>query len=154
MHRYRARGLDTADELLCPGGEPAQGEDKAAALVSEARELIGKLELDAAQAKVMEAVKVGLAPAEMQALIKEIGTLKGQKVVLGSIESAVEPVWVYLTGYRVLRAHADPRADEVLEKGRRLLQETAFKIDDEALRRSYLENVPANREMAALWAVR
>jgi tetratricopeptide (TPR) repeat protein len=67
------------------------------------------------------------------------------------IESAVEPIWVYLACYRVLRANADPRAEQVLERGHHLLQETALKIDDEALRRSYLENVPANRELRAVW---
>ena len=46
---------------------------------------------------------------------------------------------------------ADPRAHEVLEQAYHLLQERASWIDDEALRRSYLENVPANREIAALY---
>ena len=39
------------------------------------------------------------------------------------------------------------------EPGRRLdlLQERAATIEDEALRRSYLENVAAHREIVALW---
>jgi hypothetical protein len=32
-----------------------------------------------------------------------------------------------------------------------LIQERANKIDDETLRRSYLENVPHHREIIALW---
>jgi tetratricopeptide (TPR) repeat protein len=67
------------------------------------------------------------------------------------LEGAVEPPRVYLTCYRVLRANADPRADEILERGYHLIQETALKIDGDALRRSYLENVPANREIVAAW---
>ncbi len=60
-----------------------------------------------------------------------------------------EPLRIYLTCYRVLRANCDARVDEVLNTGYRLLQERAAKIDDEALRSSYLENVPAHREILA-----
>jgi hypothetical protein len=51
----------------------------------------------------------------------------------------------------VLDAAGDPRAREVLEKGYAELQERAEKITDEALRRSFLENVPWNRELVKLW---
>jgi predicted ATPase len=61
------------------------------------------------------------------------------------LEGTIEPIRVYLTCYQVLRANEDPRAEEVLERGHHLLQEIARKIDDEALRRSYLENVTAHR---------
>ena len=49
--------------------------------------------------------------------------------------------------YRVLRANGDPRAEEVLEEAHNLLQERAAKITDEELRRSFLENVSAHREI-------
>jgi hypothetical protein len=52
----------------------------------------------------------------------------------------------------VLRAHEDPRAREVLDQGYRLLQERAAKIDDPRLRRSYLENVAAHREIVRAWS--
>ena len=57
----------------------------------------------------------------------------------------------YLVRYRVLRASGDSSAREVLDEGYRLLQEHASAIDDQVLRRSYLENVPANREIVATW---
>ena len=60
----------------------------------------------------------------------------------------------HLVCYRVLRASGDPRASEILEQAYRLLQERAHKIEDEELRRSYLENVAANREIASEWANR
>jgi predicted ATPase len=60
-------------------------------------------------------------------------------------------LYPFLACYRVLHAGHDPRAGEVLEQAYRLLQERASWIDDEGLRRSYLENVPANREIAALY---
>jgi tetratricopeptide (TPR) repeat protein len=65
------------------------------------------------------------------------------------LEGTMEPLRIYLTCYQALRAHEDPRADDVLHAAHSLLQERAHKIDDEALRRSYLENVAAHREIVA-----
>jgi hypothetical protein len=67
------------------------------------------------------------------------------------LEGANEPYWVLLTCYQVLHAGRDPRAGEILEAAHRLLQARAGQIDDEALRRSFLENVAANREIVAAW---
>ena len=65
---------------------------------------------------------------------------------------AWDPFNVYLTCVRVLRANGDSRASEVLDRAYDELQARASKIDDEGLRRSYLENVPANREIVAEYA--
>lgn len=62
-----------------------------------------------------------------------------------------EPLRVYLTCHQVLRAHDDPRAEELLHAAYCLLQERAAKIEDEDWRRSYLENVPYHREIIAAW---
>jgi len=62
-----------------------------------------------------------------------------------------EPFRVYLTCYRVLHANQDPRAQGVLDAAHRLLQERAAKISDEELRRSFLENVTAQREIVSEW---
>jgi hypothetical protein len=51
----------------------------------------------------------------------------------------------------VLAAADDPRAVEVLAEAYATLQERAARITDEALRRSYLENVPYHREILAAW---
>ncbi|MSP14949.1 MAG: tetratricopeptide repeat protein, partial [Chloroflexi bacterium] len=64
------------------------------------------------------------------------------------------PAGLYLAGYRGLAAVADERALAVLQAGYRLLMDTAAKIESEALRRSFLENVPANRELVAACAQR
>jgi predicted ATPase len=61
------------------------------------------------------------------------------------------PTESYLVCAQVLGAAGDPRAREVLERGHTELQERAEKITDEALRRSFLENVPYNRELVKLW---
>ncbi|HJZ46522.1 MAG TPA: hypothetical protein VKE41_05125, partial [Roseiflexaceae bacterium] len=58
-----------------------------------------------------------------------------------------EPFFIYLTCYRVLKANGDPRAATVLQAGQRLLHEYADRITDEALRRSFLENVAAHHEL-------
>jgi class 3 adenylate cyclase len=62
-----------------------------------------------------------------------------------------EPVSVYLTCYQVLTASGDPRATGILEAGYQFLQKRADLIGDEALRRSFLEKVPMNRELNQLW---
>jgi len=67
---------------------------------------------------------------------------------------ACEPLRVYLTCYRVLRAVDDPRAEKVLSRAYSLIQERVQKIEDEDMRRSYLENVAAHREIIAAWEER
>jgi len=66
---------------------------------------------------------------------------------LGNVHALGEPMRVYLTCYRVLQDNGDPRAGGILEEGYQFLQERAAKISDEEERRSYLENVAANREI-------
>ena len=68
-----------------------------------------------------------------------------------TLEGTYEPFRVYLTCYRVLRANQDPRAGDILDTAHRLLQERAAKIPDEELRRSFLENVAAHREIIEAW---
>lgn len=65
------------------------------------------------------------------------------------------PVLVYQSCYRALAAAADDdsaklaRARAVLYDGHKLLQERANHIQDQALRRQFLENVPFNRDLLA-----
>ncbi|MBU1879916.1 MAG: tetratricopeptide repeat protein [Chloroflexi bacterium] len=55
------------------------------------------------------------------------------------LDGTVEPLRVYRTCCQVLRANRDPRAREVLAAANALLQERAAGIDDETLRRSFLD---------------
>jgi tetratricopeptide (TPR) repeat protein len=59
----------------------------------------------------------------------------------------LEPFDDYLTAYRILAATGDPRASGVLRAGRRLLQAYAERIEDDAIRRSFLEDVATHREL-------
>jgi tetratricopeptide (TPR) repeat protein len=68
-----------------------------------------------------------------------------------TLDGTYEPMRVYLTCYRVLEANQDPRAAEILATAHNLLQERAAKIEDEEMRRSFLENVPAHRELIEVW---
>ncbi len=62
-----------------------------------------------------------------------------------------EQVCAHLICYRVLAASGDSRAAEVLNNGYRIVMRRAADIADEDLRRSFLENVPVNRETVAAW---
>jgi adenylate cyclase len=70
----------------------------------------------------------------------------------GTLHGTNEPLRVYLTCYHVLQAIRDSRAAGVLETAYATLQEQASKIGDEALRRSFLENVPYHHNIVAAWA--
>jgi tetratricopeptide (TPR) repeat protein len=79
------------------------------------------------------------------------GTSSSDSVVVGGhdLGGADEPVRVYLTCYRVLRATGDRRDKRILSLAYDLLQRQAAKIDDEKLRSSFLTNVLVHRETVA-----
>jgi predicted ATPase len=70
----------------------------------------------------------------------------------GSLDGTNDPLHVLLICYQVLRAASDPRAASVLERAHATLHEQAAKITDEAMRHSFLENVPYHRAIVAAWA--
>ena len=61
-----------------------------------------------------------------------------------------EPMRVYLTCYHVLKGANDERAKDVLASALSMLEERARSIEDETLRKHYLEDVPAHQEIMAL----
>jgi tetratricopeptide (TPR) repeat protein len=72
----------------------------------------------------------------------------------GTLDGAEEPFRVYLTCYHVLQAHEDPRARDVLTTAHDLLGQRAATIEDEEMRRAYLEEVDVHRELAREFAAR
>lgn len=68
-----------------------------------------------------------------------------------SLDGVEEPFLVYLTCYRVLCVHQDPRAGEILDMAYTMLQERAARITHEELRRSFLQRVLAHREIMEAW---
>ncbi len=69
----------------------------------------------------------------------------------GDLEGTDDPMRVYLTCYRILKASEDSRAIGILEKGYQFLQTRAENIPDEPNRRIFLENVRSNRELLVDW---
>ncbi len=65
-----------------------------------------------------------------------------------NLTGVVQPFLVYLTCYEVLQANADERATAVLKDAYQLLHDQAARIDDEAARQAFLENVAAHRQIA------
>lgn len=57
------------------------------------------------------------------------------------------PLPIYLACYRAFSLAGEDRATAVLARAREILRARAARIEDEALRRSYLENIPAHREI-------
>jgi tetratricopeptide (TPR) repeat protein len=81
--------------------------------------------------------------AEAQAHVDEILSYLKTR----TLDGTDEPMRVYLTCYQVLKANQDPRASELLTTTYDLLQERAGAIMEEELRRSFLRNVNAHREI-------
>lgn len=68
-----------------------------------------------------------------------------------SLSTNDEIFWIYLVCYRILAATSDPRALATLEAAYTRLQGIATRIDDDALRVLFLQNVRFNREITELW---
>ncbi len=86
--------------------------------------------------------------AQAQAQVEEIL----RRIEISQPTSLDEPGQVYLTCYRGLNANNDSRAKDVLSTAYYFLQKQAAQISDEELRRSFLENVAAHREIVREWA--
>jgi predicted ATPase/class 3 adenylate cyclase len=67
-----------------------------------------------------------------------------------TLDGAADPFHIYLMCYRALHVLDDPRAEAILERAHRELRAHAADLPD-ALRVSYLENVPSHREIVACW---
>ncbi len=95
--------------------------------------------------------RAGLAQIALQAGRRDEATVLAGQVWAGLAdhwpEAALDPLWIYLSCHQVLAATDDPRAEAVIRAGHQALQERAATIGDEAVRRSFFENVAVNREM-------
>jgi tetratricopeptide (TPR) repeat protein len=143
-HRYRqAFALSRLGHALTGLGQLEEADDAYSQALALLREM-GQRHL--APEPLAGLARVAMArddPAAALAYVEEILS----HLETGSVDGTDEPLRIYLTCYRVLRANDDPRAQGVLESAHQLLQARAAKIADEELRRSYLENVRAHREL-------
>jgi hypothetical protein len=60
------------------------------------------------------------------------------------LHDAGDSMAIYLTCYQVLKAMDDPTADDLLRRAYARLGQWAERIEDTALRRSFLESVPSH----------
>ena len=68
----------------------------------------------------------------------------------GTLAGCIAPFSVYQAVYQVLQAAGDERGTAVIQSAHEQLQLQAAQIEDEMMRRLFLEQVPAHRELAYL----
>jgi predicted ATPase len=144
---------DLADALTCRGhvlvaqqhfGEAAELYQEAIALRNELGQSNMTLDAQAGLARVWLA-QGGLNQALVQ-VEQILGYLEHH-----TAEGNDDPLWIHLTCYDVLHAADDGRAYHILKEVYNSLQERAQHIQDEQLRRSYLERVTTNQQIVAAW---
>jgi hypothetical protein len=67
--------------------------------------------------------------------------------VMPGLEGTDDPMWIYLTCYKTLKANKDSRAGDMLSEAKKLLEDQVQKIEDPDLQYSFLNNVNTNREI-------
>jgi DNA-binding SARP family transcriptional activator/Flp pilus assembly protein TadD len=70
----------------------------------------------------------------------------------GSLGGTKDPLLVYLSCYQALHGAHDPHAERVLADAYHQLQAQAARITDDHLRRGYLDNIDAHREIITAYA--
>jgi predicted ATPase len=100
--------------------------------------------------------RVAMAQGDLERALEQVEEILAWIEVNGP-EGIEYPLQVYLTGYRVLSTSARgdtsaiERAHSILSTAHKSLLEQAASISDRALRRKFMENVKANREIVAAW---
>ncbi|MDY0019687.1 MAG: BTAD domain-containing putative transcriptional regulator, partial [Anaerolineae bacterium] len=95
--------------------------------------------------------RVLLAQGEKAAALEQVDLLLLHLKAHPGLGGAEEPLQVYLSCFQVLKALRDPRAADLLATAHTLLETQAAQIGDPLLRTSFLENVPAHREIVRAW---
>ena len=90
---------------------------------------------------------VALAKDEKEQALAMVNKLLEDGYDLTSETDNKNRVEILLTCYKVLQANDDPRQENALRHAYEIIQKQAKKISDKDLRKSYLENVIANREV-------
>jgi len=171
----RALGDDEAarsyEEQIPSGPYVARGYSGCVSLIRLGRVLLTLERWDDAAEQFHQALQVRLAYAQPHVTIEAWVGLAGVCLAQGQAAKALsyvtkvlshlqrhpdlaateEQVWAHLICYQVLVANTDPRAWGVLDASYRLVMQRAADVEDEAARRSFLGNVPVNREVVEAW---
>lgn len=148
----QARDLE-AIALWCSGhAELAAGAGAAARAAFErawqiGNELQNTMRLDAAGGLARVALAEGDTAAALRALEPVLDA-----VMKGETDGSFGGLQLELTAWRVLAAAGDARAPQVLQRAHEALQQRAAQVNDAAVRQSFLERVPAHRELMAAWS--
>ena len=89
----------------------------------------------------------------MDGKLAEISTYEDEEFnAVTPFDALDEPFLIYLTLYQVLEALGDARAQDILASANNLLGARLANIEDEDLRRCYLEDVPHHKELITAWS--
>lgn len=91
--------------------------------------------------------QIGLLESDLVAAEQSAKEILAHLEKGGTLERIDHPNFVRVVCYKVLAALADPGAGAFLEEMHASLQDQAERIQDEALRRSFLNNVPWHQEI-------
>jgi tetratricopeptide (TPR) repeat protein len=91
--------------------------------------------------------QIGLLVSDLDTADQSVEKILAHLDQGGTLEGIDHPNFVKLVCYKVLAAQNDPRAETFLEEIYTGLQDQAAKIQDETLRRSFLNNVPWHQEI-------
>jgi adenylate cyclase len=137
------------------------------ALTAQGHALLEQGSLDLAENSFQEALDLRNRAGQTHLTIEPLAGLAEIQLKVGQPEKALEHVEqllkflaqdrchgpdefgrVYLICYQVLSVFDQTRANEVLNKGHRLIQRRARKIRQASERQSFLENIPAHRQIS------
>ncbi len=74
-----------------------------------------------------------------------------QHIAEDTLDGTDELFQIYLTCYRVLKAHGDARAKSLLDEAYKMLSTRASYLAEKKDREAFFRNVPAHRELMARW---
>lgn len=111
------------------------------------------LRRDLGQAHLLAEPLAGMAQSRLDEGAPEAALAHAEEILAylasgGTLEGAISPFQVYLTCIRILEANRDARATGLARTAHDMLQERAQRIVDDAMRRSFLDNVAEHRELA------
>ena len=143
-----------ADAQVCRGHIHLDAEELAEAKAAYVRAWELRQDLDQPHRAVdgrAGLARVALAREDWEQARKHVEAILSYMEAHPNLDGIEDPGLVYLACYQGLAAMRDACAAEVLAVAHHYLQTKAAKIEDDALRQSFLENVVAHRELLAAY---